>query len=527
MSSITYTTRVYTHNMNSASAIAVRNELNVRMLRTMNPAVTVRNIINWGSSTTPSWDDDTFTWLNKPSKVAKYVNKLTFAQTIVPSNPSLYLQHYDNVDDALTALVRGASLYERADLTGSGGSGIHYVESVRESLTQGVELWTKAEIFNREYRVNAVEVDGLTHTYIARKRRADGWRDLNEYSPTIRSEGTGWRFCALRDEDLGDVPLLKTAVEEYFSTCPAEYKLDFAGFDVGITPAGLVKIIEVNTAPGVGDTSTLFYANYFREMFDPEAVVGRNVEVPRPDSSFDRITERLSGNDTSEEHVLGFTSSLDFTDAESVLIRSICNRLDVDPNRLTATQTRLLFDVSPERHPALQDMNIVDETKVIFDDINEKLANCGDLPLTVTFSGMERTLLDKVARRYSASENSSTFDPLSGLDAHEVRTLIADTFSSPPDAMLLSSALQCFNSHTVMTRRIGHTLHSSPQQSPSLEESLTSLVEDSHEVNLSQFHVQEEETSSDWEEAADTVLDANSTYEELLEAYNNLVRSSA
>ena len=80
----------------------------------------------------------------------------------------------------------------------------------------------------------------------------------------IKTEDTGWAFCAIRDNDFtAPLTAAKAVVEAYFEHCPENLVLDFAGFDVGVTVEGVAHIIEINTAPGLGDV----VANEYAELF--------------------------------------------------------------------------------------------------------------------------------------------------------------------------------------------------------------------------------------------------------------------
>jgi len=92
---------------------------------------------------------------------------------------------------------------------------------------------------------------------IQEKKKEDGWRENLNFSREIRSENTGWAFCEYEEEQETSARL-RFVVDQYFQL---DNTLDFGGFDIAITEDGLVKIIEVNTAPGLGEVNGQLLAN--------------------------------------------------------------------------------------------------------------------------------------------------------------------------------------------------------------------------------------------------------------------------
>ena len=256
--------RIYTHSTGSRSSTLLKTLMGTRHLNQNRPASNVVNFINWGNGVTPEWDNQHLRWLNHPTLVGKHTNKLSFFSQIASQSRDLFLEYTTSADVARSVLSTGHRLYQRATLNGHGGEGIQVISSPDE-LNTSCRLWTLAENISREFRVIAVKGETPPVLNIQEKKKVDGWRELGNFSNDIRSEHTGWAFCEYgEEEELADSPLvhasLSQLVGQYFQL---ENSLDFGGFDIALLENGEYRIIEVNTAPGLGDVNGQLLADYF------------------------------------------------------------------------------------------------------------------------------------------------------------------------------------------------------------------------------------------------------------------------
>lgn len=261
--------RIYSHNINGNGVQLLKEKLGCLAMHRNNPIESVTNVVNWGCRTTPDYHNrPNLSWLNHPSKVGKYSDKLDFFTHFEHTDLPILKTMIDDASIALDYWADGHTLYQRNKLNGHGGDGIVVLSpgTPMAQFNSDCELWTVKESFIAEYRVNVFKNPTTGEIRVLepqRKRKVNGWRELENFSEDIRSEHTGWAFSALRDGDENDdyvVTKIREFVEQHVFGVE-EFDLDFAGLDIGLTPTGDFIIIEINTAPGLGNIAGDFYAN--------------------------------------------------------------------------------------------------------------------------------------------------------------------------------------------------------------------------------------------------------------------------
>lgn len=112
-------------------------------------------------------------------------------------------------------------------------------------------LYTKYVKRKQELRVHVFD-DNVFYVQVKRRRR-----DRNEFeeNPGVRNLASGWVYCELDLAQLGrdTIQQARDAV--------SSINLDFGAVDILIGSAdGLAYVLEVNTAPGLSDSSAALYA---------------------------------------------------------------------------------------------------------------------------------------------------------------------------------------------------------------------------------------------------------------------------
>lgn len=203
-------------------------------------------IINWGNSEVPKWYNKAAKVYNKPEAVAKAINKLTafreFKLNDVPI-PEFTTSH----EEATKWLSEGATIVVRGNLNGHGGSGIS-IHS--EGNLARAPLYVKYKKKRKEFRVHVFNGKVID---VLEKRKRNGFNDLPDANPYIRSHGYGWVFChnsIVKPDTLDEVAIKAVSA----------LGLDFGGVDIiWNEKENKCYVLEVNTAPGVEESSVLRY----------------------------------------------------------------------------------------------------------------------------------------------------------------------------------------------------------------------------------------------------------------------------
>lgn len=243
--------RILPYKMSSVSARLLARELNcLRIYPDRNTYRYKRNhvIVNWGLSVIPSSLEcvpDSHI-LNHPSAVLLASNKLyTFNrlfQQCFYDIPDWTCQH----SKAEEWIANGDSVYCRTTLTGHGGDGIVVANSIDEIVE--AKLYTKGVSNETEYRVHVFNGEVIDFIKKARRRNQD-----DQPSHHIRNYKQGWVFVR-------EGVQLPQVVEESARKAIKALGLSFGAVDICQTTEGKACVFEVNTAPGIMNTSVERYA---------------------------------------------------------------------------------------------------------------------------------------------------------------------------------------------------------------------------------------------------------------------------
>lgn len=237
-------------------------------------------IINWGNSV-----DNTpkpFT-INPQELVAVAVDKL---KTFELFDGLVPIPRFTT--DKQEALSWGTNVYARTKLRGHSGDGIIYYESGTGDLIDA-PLYTEAVQNDGEYRVHIFKREVILYQKKSRRRNDDGEVDTpNQDDSRIRNLASGWVYRTGYLTPMEDVVnLAKDAV--------MTLGLDFGVVDIirSDNDEQRFKVLEVNTAPGLGNTRTLeAYRRAFTELFSGQDITPYDVSEEIADDLTELIERR-------------------------------------------------------------------------------------------------------------------------------------------------------------------------------------------------------------------------------------------
>lgn len=150
---------------------------------------------------------------------------------------------------------RNEIVYERGTLTGHSGEGIT-VRLPREGIADA-PLYTKGiQGPRREWRVHVFE--GVI-TYVQKKIRRNGYRELESYREDIRNHHTGWVYSS----NFQDSPPDQVLIQAHKAV--SALGLNFGAVDL-ISKNTNAWVLEVNTAPGLTGTTLETYTHNIVEF---------------------------------------------------------------------------------------------------------------------------------------------------------------------------------------------------------------------------------------------------------------------
>jgi len=242
---------VYPYKMQSGSAKMLAKELNTVRV---SPDGKFRNnykrpIVNWGNSEHPEWLGEWWQTdqvvLNKADQVKRATNKLASFR-LFKDKEVAHPEWTTHKEIAEMWLAAGETIVVRQTLTGHGGDGIIIVET--GDTLPDAPLYTLYFKKKHEYRVHVF--DGKVIDFQEKKRE----RDNGDIDSKVRNHANGWVFCR------SDVVLPDSVRVEAIKAVSA-LGLTFGAVDVGFnTHYSTACVFEVNTAPGLTDTTAKVYA---------------------------------------------------------------------------------------------------------------------------------------------------------------------------------------------------------------------------------------------------------------------------
>jgi hypothetical protein len=257
-------------------------------------------IINWGNSKSAPWGENMTAHdiLNTPDAVALASNKLhTLAELDNASVP--VVPYSTDLSVAKEWLESGSKVFARHSLTGHSGEGIEILypsqtedriyavqeaqrildevglEELADTLDGELSLLADTEsvtvpdapLFTKgvdncgEYRVHVFNEEVILYQKKSRKVDADGLVEIAEgETADVRNLASHWIY---RTENLKPTP----QIEELALASVEVLGLHFGAVDIIKDAEGDLFVLEVNTAPGLGNTKTIeAYINAFEAL---------------------------------------------------------------------------------------------------------------------------------------------------------------------------------------------------------------------------------------------------------------------
>lgn len=256
-------------------------------------------LINWGSSSLPAWAAN-FQALNNPQSVRIAISKVqTYERLTQASVPTLEFTR--DRRQAGRWQARGRTILQRRDgLSGGRGIVLHnasgtslgdLADEVRSEGEEPSSFYTRYFPKTHEYRVHvgpaprtatestsgelfesgarATLFESCVIDLVQKKRSNQSIQDVRGMAERIvRSHDNGWIFA---HENL----FLEGGIRELISSTAVSavqaLGLDFGAVDIAVRAQPgqrpIVKVLEVNTAPGLENTQTIqAYINSFRSV---------------------------------------------------------------------------------------------------------------------------------------------------------------------------------------------------------------------------------------------------------------------
>ena len=278
------TLRIYPYKVGSKSVRALKDAItgskSIKLENTRYRPRDTHTIINWGNSRTPSWLTNDVEILNHPQYVGVAGNKLETLKTLLEADVPT-VEFTTERGDAEQWLAFGNKVYARTTLTGHSGEGIIVLQPsditeldriagelsalgydyeagiISETINNQLPSVPDAPLYTRgvsnagEYRVHVFNGEVILYQKKSRRIDEDGnvvTADGEEAD--VRNLASNWVYRT------GNLRRLERIEELALSAIDA-LSLDFGAVDIIKDENGSVYVLEVNTAPGLGNTQTL------------------------------------------------------------------------------------------------------------------------------------------------------------------------------------------------------------------------------------------------------------------------------
>ena len=195
--------------------------------------------------------------LNKPEAVARAVNKKNTLFFLMFN----HIPHIDwetDIKKAMVWLDQGFKVYCRRKLCGTQGAGIVIASTIDELVP--CRLYTKGEQIKREYRIHVFNNKVIDFVAKAKKKGCKV-SESGEPNPLIQNHKNGWVFVrnSVKIADKRRLLLQNLAIRSINAL-----GLDFGAVDILLNVNNQLKVIEINTAPGISGLAFKAYINAIR-----------------------------------------------------------------------------------------------------------------------------------------------------------------------------------------------------------------------------------------------------------------------
>lgn len=248
---------MYPYNTYSEGAKLLAQKMDIlRIRRERSRFVCNRNktVINWGNNYISNPEILKCKILNRPNLVGLVSNKRSFFHQCNTLNIHYVPESTTNMEIALRWAREGRTVVCRTLLSASEGRGIVIARTPQEVVV--APLYTVYHNKTMEFRINVLR-DNVVDV---RQKVARRGQEINNWQ--VRNTANGFTFQ--RTHAMERCPAQAKA---YAIDIVRRFGLDFGGVDVIVhEPTNTIKVLEVNTAPGLDDTSATLYAQVFNSL---------------------------------------------------------------------------------------------------------------------------------------------------------------------------------------------------------------------------------------------------------------------
>lgn len=264
----------------AVTALSLARGLGITKLRTTtNVNVTDMKLINWGLSTVHHIPGSDYAeYINHPVAVANAVDKI---KTFEILGKEFTVDWTTNPAEAYEWCMASNTVIARTTTTGRGGKGIEvynpYVVHADEEIPYGdgvpthprnlfnseYKLFTKYFNGRYEFRVHvAVNKGGEYKAFdIQRKGATDNSQSI------IRNSDSGYTFVRGEVFPSQVDNEVQNKLKALSCLSVKMLGLHFGAVDVRVSTGGVIRILEVNTAPGLSGTTLENYINFFSNNY--------------------------------------------------------------------------------------------------------------------------------------------------------------------------------------------------------------------------------------------------------------------
>ena len=219
-----------------------------------------KTIINWGWENLPAEAEKCRVIINDPRKSKYSSNKLAFFRAYDPDTAGFEVVPWtESKEEAESWIDDGKLVVCRGELRGHSGEGIVLAETKEEIID--CQLYTKYIPKRNEYRVHVFSVGQDTY-FTQRKARSSDVPD-DEVDWRIRNHQNGFIFAFKEDHPVPKQVLVAAKKAVRF------YGLDFGAVDIVWNErSSTAYVLEINTAPGLENTTLHFYQRKLNRLIE-------------------------------------------------------------------------------------------------------------------------------------------------------------------------------------------------------------------------------------------------------------------
>lgn len=238
---------LYPYHPGSQSAKKLANLLGVKRMRHVGSKLPLKmtTLINWGSSSCPEAAKVYNSMAGKASN--KRTALISMAAQGVKVPPFTVAK-----EEAQQWLTNGKRVFARTILNGHSGAGIVNIKG-KDGVLPDAPLYVEYIQKSAEYRAHVVRDNVF---FIQQKKKRT---DVEVTDKFIRSHKNGYVFCQ------NDI-VVPEGLDKLAVAAVKAVKLDFGAVDIILGKDNQLYVLEVNTAPGLDNSSAEKYANALKTL---------------------------------------------------------------------------------------------------------------------------------------------------------------------------------------------------------------------------------------------------------------------